>query len=693
MPSIYNKKESISAVRVIFFIAMMMFLFNAPSATSLLQHSIKRHAFLRVTSAASAASAAAPLSSLALASSKNNNNFDTKRPKGKDREQELATLANNLKVHPSQIRTILQQKRLQLNDDDSEKAKYIDWLLVSTPKKPTDSIKSTKTSTDNRKPKEQSQANANANAKSSQPSFLTTDTFADRKDLHPASKRALAEVLKVTSMTEIQLKTFVAASSGKDVLGRARTGTGKTLAFLLPAIERILQQPPTTTQNQAVGILIVSPTRELAMQIGDQAEKLTKFHSHVSVQVVFGGTNINRDKTQFQRQIPTILVATPGRLIDHLESTMVGKSKFGRDIMSQTQIVVLDETDRLLDMGFRREIRKIFSYLPKKDERQTLLFSATIPQELKGIMAENMKPDFIEVDCINDADADSSTSTQIQQSHIVVPTMDRYISSVVEVVQLAMEQDPKAKMVVFFPTARMVGFFAEFFNEGLNIPVVELHSKKSQSYRNRASEEFRQAKSNIILFTSDVSARGVDYPGVTHVIQFGMPDTREQYIHRLGRTGRAGTDGKGWLVLGPFESLFLQELKGLNVPRNDDLLQLLNDPIDMEVNDLLTSATDRIRENKNRQASARGAYQAFLGFYLGKMKRINLRNKEDLVYHANLISSQMGLPEIPSLTKNMVSKMGLKGVEGISATFEAPTGPHVVKGRNHFNGKRSPRQR
>jgi ATP-dependent RNA helicase MSS116 len=683
MSSIYNKKESKSALQVILFI--VMFLFNAPAAKSFYQQSIKRHAFLRVTSSSSSpATAAAPLSSLALSASMKSSNADTKRPRGKDREQELATLANNLKVHPSQLRKVLQQKRSQIADDNSEKAKYIDWLLVST-----ESIKTVQTSPDNKKPKQQAQPKA----KSSQPSFLTTDTFADRKDLHPASKRALAEVLKLSSMTEIQLKTFEAASSGKDVLGRARTGTGKTLAFLLPAIERILQQPPTETQNQAVGILIISPTRELAMQIGDQAEKLTKFHSHISVQVIFGGTNINRDKTQFQRQLPTVLVATPGRLIDHLESTTVGKNKFGRDIMSQTQIVVLDETDRLLDMGFRREIGKIFSYLPRKDKRQTLLFSATIPQELKGIMAENMKPDFIEVDCINDADADSTTSAQIQQSHIVVPTMDRYISSVVEVVQLAMEQDPNAKIVVFFPTARMVAFFAEFFNEELNIPVVELHSKKSQSYRNRASEQFRQAKSKIILFTSDVSARGVDYPGVTHVIQFGMPDTREQYIHRLGRTGRAGSDGKGWLVLGPFESLFLQELKGLNVPRNDDLLRLLNDPIDMEINDLLTSATDNIRENRKRQASARGAYQAFLGFYLGKMKRINLRNKEDLVSHANLMSSQMGLPEVPSLTKTLIAKMGLKGVEGISATIEAPAGPHAVKGRNHFNGKRSPRQR
>ena len=130
-----------------------------------------------------------------------------------------------------------------------------------------------------------------------------------------------------------------------------------------------------------------------------------------------------------------------------------------------------------------------------------------------------MKPDFIEVDCINDAEEDSHTSADIDQSHIVVPSMDRYLSSVVEIVRFAIQQDPQGKIVAFFPTARTVAFMAEFFNEGLKIPVLELHSKKTQSHRNRVSDEFRAASSSI-LFTSDVSARGVDYPGVTHVIQF-----------------------------------------------------------------------------------------------------------------------------------------------------------------------------
>lgn len=312
-------------------------------------------------------------------------------------------------------------------------------------------------------------------------------------------------------------------------------------------------------------------------------------------------------------------------------------------------------------------------------------------------MAENMKKDFIEVDCINDGDA--HTSSNVQESHVVIPSMDRYVSSVVEIVRLAMEPAENPKIVVFFPTARLVAFFSELFNEYLDIPVIELHSKKSQGYRNRASEQFRSASSGV-LFTSDVSARGVDYPGVTQVIQFGMPDNREQYIHRLGRTGRAGAEGKGWLVLGPFESRFLQELKGMDIPRNDELLSLLNNPIAADTNDMLTTATDRIRASKNRQGSAKAAYQAFLGFYLGKLKLMGMRSKDDLVAVANIFSGQLGLPEVPTLSKQLVGKMGLKGVHGIAIADRADdddSRPKRFGGggnqKNHANGRRKPRSR
>lgn len=477
-----------------------------------------------------------------------------------DREEELNRLANTLKVSPDKVKDLLKKQRSKMEGTE-EKAKHIDWLLDvggdvnRSRKRPSkakedversSSTKSTSASTimttssalsSNAEPPatrrmrarprrpstvtqqvEQRRAEAEKRQEEAlkDPTLLTNVEFAKRKDLHPSSKRALTEVMGLKSMTEIQSKTYAAALSGRDVLGRARTGTGKTVAFLLPAIERVLRsreyQPGLN-----IGILVISPTRELAQQIGDEAEKLLTFHNDMSVQVVFGGTKVSRDAARLRKKLPAILVATPGRLQDLLESTKVGARKFS-DIMSTTSVCVLDETDQLLDMGFRREIKKILTFLPRNNKRQTLLFSATIPKELKQIMAETMKDDYIEVDCINDgdgADGSMATNIRVKQSHAIIPSMDLYVSSVVRIVLEAVQDgNGNNKIVVFFPTARMVSFFADVLNEIMEIPALELHSKKTQGYRNRVSGQFREASSGL-LFTSDVSARGVDYPMVS----------------------------------------------------------------------------------------------------------------------------------------------------------------------------------
>lgn len=470
-------------------------------------------------------------------------------------------------------------------------------------------------------------------------------------------------------MTEIQSKTFEAVLSGRDVLGRARTGTGKTLAFLLPALERVLQNKNYRNNDcSTVCILCVSPTRELATQIGDQAEKLITFHHEsIEVQVMVGGTNIKKDVIDLKRKLPTILVATPGRLLDHMNNTILQNGmRFGNDIMGNTSIVVLDETDRLLDMGFRKEINAILEYLPK-EKRQTLLFSATVPNELKQIMSENMQKDFIEVDCIGDGGGSAHTNVQVEQTHVIVPSMDQYVFSIIEIVTYIMNSG-KNKIVVFFPTARMVGFFAEFFNIGLCKEVIELHSRKSQSYRNQASMKFRNAK-EAILFTSDVSARGVDYPNVTHVIQFGIPDNREQYIHRLGRTGRAGKAGKGLLILGKFESKFLKHsLGGLDIPVDKEANNLLNASADSKSLESISKKFDPIKEkriNKELNVRAKQAYQSFLGYYNGKIKVTNIQGKEELVQISNQFAALLGLSETPKLQRKTIGKMGLKGVKGI----------------------------
>lgn len=176
------------------------------------------------------------------------------------------------------------------------------------------------------------------------------------------------------------------------------------------------------------------------------------------------------------------------------------------------------------------------------------------------------------------------------------------------------------------------------------------------------------------------------------MIQFGMPESREQYIHRLGRTGRGGTTGRGWLVLSEWESLFLEELKGVDIPVDEELRDLISNPIRPDSEELMNNVRNRIASNDRVLASsAKGAYQAFLGYYLGQMKRMRMRRKEDLVNVANDFAYLTGLREPPSITKQLVGKMGLRGVEGINISQGQSDGPRVQDQRQgHYDGRRAP---
>lgn len=606
------------------------------------------------------------------------------------------------------LKTLLKKQRTKLSNVDSEKAAYIDWIMDSNKsqgdssntnkrnrkpsmeeKKDDDDVVSTRNTSNEKpeakkrvvRPKRISKAAEEQNNKVDKdeemadvgdavvdPSLLSDVKFEDVQ-MNPKTKRALTQTLKLSSMTEIQSKTFAAAASGTDVLARARTGTGKTLAFLVPALERLLTNEDYKV-GESVGILIVSPTRELATQIGDQAEKLLTHHNGLKCQVMYGGTKQGRDTNVLNKKLPTILVATPGRLLDHMENTKLSNGKkFGYDIMRDTHILVLDEADRLLEMGFRRDIQKIMNFLPKKEKRQTLLFSATVPSELKSIMAENMDSNFVEVDCIQDGGG-KHTNDLVHQTYTILPTFESQIISVVRLVEQQMKSDPNYKIVVFFPTARMVGYYADFFNLGLKTEVIEIHSKKSQGYRNKASDKFRKAKRGI-LFTSDVSARGVDYPDVTHVIQIGIVESREQYIHRLGRTGRAGKVGEGILVLSPFEKKFINELTNIDISMNKDVTEMLSTPPEAKIEDAVNKALARVKSGDAQLTkSAEQSYAAFLGYYRGAMKRTSMRNNDDLVSTANTLAKAMGLKEQPGLTKRTIGKMGLKGTKGLRIISE-----------------------
>lgn len=248
---------------------------------------------------------------------------------------------------------------------------------------------------------------------------------------------------------------------------------------------------------------------------------------------------------------------------------------------------VLDEADRCLDMGFRTDmeyilgVRKQYQQADQLAKNQTLLFSATLPKDLRAIMASHMRKDYLTVDCVHDVDPMSHTNSSVDQSYVTLPhdkSDPRWISGMVDILEdiIHVQNPDDFKIVVFFPTTAMCQFFSSVLTTIFKIPGMEIHSKKSQSNRTFTSDKFRKWKKGI-LFTTDVSARGVDYPNVTHVVQYGSAENRETYIHRLGRTGRAGKVGRGIIIMGTEneERAFVnKELKGLDVKLDEREIRL-----------------------------------------------------------------------------------------------------------------------
>ena len=486
-------------------------------------------------------------------------------------------------------------------------------------------------------------------------------------DLHPDSLRAVTKQGLMT-MTEIQEKTFEPIVQGKDVLGRARTGTGKTLSFLLPGLERIVRNQPVMTGQ--IQMLILSPTRELAAQIASHAKWLVAAHSSsnkITSHVVYGGSSKQQDILRFESNIPSVLVATPGRLKDHLLSTTIHGRPFV-DALQQLQVLVLDETDRLLDLGFRQEIQDILDFLPTK--RQTLLFSATLPPTVRSILQLATKSDYVTVDCIQDQDPTTHTNLHTEQSHVIVPA-DRFLTGTVETLLSIMDQ-PDHKTMVFFPMTSMVELYSTLLSFRLGRRnILELHGKLRQSTRSQISSRFRQKPKGVTLLTTDVSARGVDYPDVTHVVQVGAADSRETYIHRLGRTGRAGKQGKGLLILPEIESYFLNELKGLDVALDPNIqAQLVSEPSKSVMDELGPIAAEaRAGRDPKLLRAATDTYQAMVSYYFQRASQ--RRGSElDIVTTINRMVEDIGMRELPAISSSRAKRFGCDRVPGLNIRQE-----------------------
>ncbi|KAF2560638.1 hypothetical protein F2Q70_00014135 [Brassica cretica] len=339
-----------------------------------------------------------------------------------------------------------------------------------------------------------------------------------------------------------------------------------------------------------------------------EAKTLLKYHSSIGVDVVIGGKKLRAEQRRMQKHPCRILVATPGRLIDHIDNT----PGFARRLRG-VKVLVLDEADHLLDMGFRRDVERIISAVPKK--RQTFLFSATVPEEVRQICHVALKQDHEFVNCVQEG-----------------------------------SDETHQKVIIFCTTAMVTRMVADLLGQ-LSLNVREIHSRKPQGYRTRVSDEFRKSKS-IILVTSDVSSRGLDYPDVSLVIQMGLPSDRKQYIHRLGRTGREDKEGEGVLLLAPWEEYFLSSVKDLPITKAS-LPQT-----DPEAVKKVKKALRQV-DMKNKEA----AYQAWLGYYTSQKKIA--RDTTRLVELANEFSRSMGLSIPPAIPVNVLDKMGLKNVPGL----------------------------
>ncbi|CAK7348733.1 unnamed protein product [Dovyalis caffra] len=471
-------------------------------------------------------------------------------------------------------------------------------------------------------------------------SFMSETRF-DQCSLSPLSLKGIKDA-GYEKMTVVQAATLPVILKGKDVLAKAKTGTGKTVAFLLPSIEVVVKSPPLDRDQKRppILILVICPTRELATQAATEAKTLLKYHPSIGVQVVIGGVRIALEQKRMQANPCQILVATPGRLKDHIENT----AGFATKLMG-VKALVLDEADRLLDMGFRKDIEKIIAAIPK--QRQTLLFSATVPEEVRQICHVALKRDHEFINTVEEGTED--THSKVRQMLLAAP-LDKQFPLLYVTLKDHIADDPDYKVIVFCTTARVTGLVAGLLGE-LNLNIREIHSRKAQTYRTRVSDEFRKSK-GLILVTSDVSARGVDYPDVTLVIQVGLPASREQYIHRLGRTGRIGKEGQGILLLAPWEEFFLSTVKDLPITKAPV------PSLDPDTKKKVERALSQVDMN-----SKQAAYQAWLGYYNSQKKVGN--DKCRLVELANEFSRSMGLDTPPAIPKLVLGKMGLRNIPGL----------------------------
>jgi len=555
--------------------------------------------------------------------------------------------------------------------------------------------------------------------------------LADKDVINTTVIRNITHGMKYDEMTKVQRKTVLSTVKGDDVLAQAKTGTGKTIAFLLPVLQRIMTSPePIQKRKIDIRAIIISPTRELASQIYNDAVKLTQGTNIIS-QVAVGGTGKTNAVRDMRRSGCHLLIATPGRLHDLLEDQYSGVN------VSNVDTLVLDEGDTLLDQGFSEKVDEIIALLPPADSdvrqgagRQSLVFSATMPQKVLDMVRRTLRSDYKFLKMVEKGE--TSVHDRIKQHLVSCRGFENILPAVYELVmretnpkpatadgegteevieeeEAAIEEsaieesaEPKEpfKAIVFFPTTKFAALAAATFRnfdqvDGAPHPIhkntrlIEIHSRLTQSARTRAAERFRNSKS-AILFASDVVARGMDFPNVTHVIQVCTPSNQEQYIHRLGRTGRANRSGVGYLMLTEAELAernVHQVIKGMKMDEEHGL-QTAGIPMEVEQK-LSTSAAEALititkASITTEMPDKSAAYVSLLGYFNGI-----LRDRQLLVDSLNRWSAVgWGLQTPPNISRKLIGQIGLANVQGLNDTFVPRERNDRARGRGGFGGSR-----
>lgn len=358
--------------------------------------------------------------------------------------------------------------------------------------------------------------------------------------LDPLIQRAIEEA-GYTQPTPIQAQAIPHVIAGRDLMAMAQTGTGKTAAFTLPMLQRLLPHASTSTSpaRHPIRALILAPTRELAIQVG---ESVTIYSKHVPLRstVVYGGTDIKAQKPALMKGVE-ILVATPGRLLDHVESRNL--------LLNQVQMLILDEADRMLDMGFMPDLKRILALLPK--QRQTLLFSATFSDDIKKLAQE-----FLNNPVTVETARRNAAGENIKQSVCMVEQHDKF-HTLVELIRAR-----GVKQVLIFTRTKLSAAHVAKQLERSGVPADAIHGDKSQQERIKALDAFK-AGTVMALVATDVAARGLDIDQLPLVINFELPTHAEDYVHRIGRTGRAGASGEAVSLVDGEEERRLEEIEKL----------------------------------------------------------------------------------------------------------------------------------